>query len=118
MINEAQLSPYLMAKIRTTAWEKRRQVNDLLLLFRLMNKQRLSPAEGQLYFLLRNNYEQDYLQLLKENDPLRYQVYLEEQEKMKQQQQVYKLKEKEQQQLFVEQERKEYQLWLSLQKRA
>ncbi|MEN9964556.1 MAG: hypothetical protein RL582_1651 [Bacteroidota bacterium] len=53
-------------------------IKELQMLFRLMTKGKLSPAEGQVYFLLRNKRESAYLQLLKEIFPLRYEIYLEE----------------------------------------
>ncbi len=118
MLQEALTSPFILEQIKITPWENRRAIHDLLLLYRLMNKQRLSPAEGQLYFLLRNKYEEGYVQLLKENHPLRYQVYLEEQEKMQNQQEEQINQEKVRQQALVEQERKEYEEWLAIQKRA
>lgn len=45
-----------------------------------MKKSRLSPAEGQHFFLLRNKYESEYLELLKEIDPYKYRLALEERE--------------------------------------
>ncbi len=118
MINEAIKSPFILEKINRTSWEKRSYIKTLLLLFRLMQKQRLSPAEGQLYFLLRNQYQEDYLNLLKESHPLKYQIYLEEQEKLFNHQQFQKNKEQESHRLLVDEERKEYEQWMALQKRA
>lgn len=118
MLQEALTSPFILEQIKITTWENRSAIHDLLLLYRLMNKQRLSPAEGQLYFLLRNKYESAYVQLLKENNPMRYQVYLEEQEKMQHQQKEAAIQERTRQQLMVEQEKKEYEWWMALQKRA
>ena len=73
-------SHFILNKVKTTAWENRFYINHLTLLLRLMKKSRLSPAEGQHYFLLRNKYETEYLELLKEIDPEKYRVALEERE--------------------------------------
>ena len=72
-------SPFLLEKINTAKQKNSRYINDLCWLYRIMQKQRLSPMEGQVYFLLRNKYQNEYMDLLKEKDPVKYQVYIEEQ---------------------------------------
>jgi hypothetical protein len=80
MNKELLQSLFILNKVKTTAWENRTYINKLVLMLRLMKKNRLSPAEGQLFFLLRNKYESEYLELLKEIDPDKYKIVLEERE--------------------------------------
>jgi len=118
MLEEAMQTPYILEKIKDTSWENRTIINDILLLFRLMKKNRLSAAEGQVYFLLRNKYEEVYMNLLREMDSMKYQIFLEEREKMLHQKELSNQSEIEKQQQIVEQEKKEYEAWLAFQKRA
>lgn len=118
MLEEALQSPYILEKIKNTSWKNRDVINKILLLFRLMKKNRLSAAEGHVYFLLRNQYEEAYLNLLREMDPIKYQIYLEEQEKLLLQKEASHQNEIKRQQQIVEQEKKDYEIWLSIQKRA
>jgi len=111
-------SPFIFEKIKDISCENHKSINDLFLLFRLMKKNKLSPAEGQVYFLLRNKYEDAYMNLLQEMNPLKYQIYLEEQEKLLLEKETSHQNEIERQQQLVEQEKKEYQEWLMFQKRA
>ena len=80
MNKELLQSLFILNKVRTTAWENRTYINNLILMLRLMKKDRLSPTEGQLYFLLRNRYEREYLELLREMNPEKYKIALEERE--------------------------------------
>ena len=118
MLQEAMQSPFILEKIKTTSWGNRSYIKELFLLYRLMQKQKLSPAEGQHYFVLRNKYQQEYMYLLKETNPVKYQVFIEEQERLMQQKQDQLLSKAAKQQQLVEEERKEYLQWLALQKRA
>jgi hypothetical protein len=118
MLPEALQSPFILNQIKVTDWSNRQFIKELLLLHQLMHKQKLSPAEGQHYFVLRNRYKESYLHLLKETDPVRYQVFLEEQEQLRQQSELATLTEALLQQQLVEAERKEYQAWLAFQNRA
>lgn len=118
MLEEALQSPYILEKIKKTSWKNRDVINKILWLFRLMKKNRLSAAEGHVYFLLRNQYEEAYLNLLREMDPIKHQIYLEEQEKLLLQKEASHQNEIKRQQQIVEQEKKDYEMWLSIQKRA
>ena len=118
MLQEATQSPFILEKIKDTSWENRDIINDILLLFRLMKKNRLSAAEGQVYFLLRNKYDEAYMNLLRETDSMKYQMFLEEREKMLHQKELSNQNEIIKQQQLVEQEKKEYEEWLAFQKRA
>ena len=111
-------SPFIFEKIKDISCENHKSINDLFLLFRLMKKNKLSPAEGQVYFLLRNKYENAYLNLLQEMNPIKYQIYLEEQEKLLLQNESSHQNEIERQQQLVQQEKEEYEEWLMFQKRA
>ena len=118
MLEQAMQSPYILEKIKITSWENRDVINKILLLFRLMKKERLSAAEGHVYFLLRNQYVEAYMNLLREHDPIKYQIYLEEQEKLMLQKEASLINEIERQRQQVEQEKKEYEAWLMFQKIA
>ena len=118
MKQEAFQSPFIFENLKDTNFKNCKSINDMLLLFRLMKKNKLSPAEGHVYFLLRNKYEDAYMNLLREMNPLKYQIYLEEQEKLLLQKEASHQNEIERQQQLVEQEKKEYQEWLMFQKRA
>ena len=108
MLEKAIQSPFILEKIKTTSWQNRNSIKDLLLLFRLMSKQKLSAAEGQLYFVLRNRYQEEYMYLLKETNPIKYRVCLEEQERLIQKDQDKQKTKALCQQQLVEEERKEY----------
>lgn len=116
MLQEAIQSPHILSRLQVTKWENRNQIESLIRLLRLMKKQRLSPAEGQLYFLLRHKFPNDYLQLLKETDPIKYRACMEEQEKSNQQKQSELISMSLRQQQWIEEEKREYAFWLSLQK--
>jgi hypothetical protein len=118
MLQEAMQSNFIFKKIKTTSWDNRGYIKDLLLLYRLMQKQKLSSAEGQHYFVLRNKFQEEYTHLLKETNPIKYHVYIEEEQKLledKQDQLKIATAQKEKQ---IQQEKEEYQQWLILQKRA
>jgi hypothetical protein len=51
-------------------------------------------------------------------DPIKYQIYLEEQENLLIQKETSHQNEIKRQQQIVEQEKKDYEMWLSIQKRA
>ena len=78
MIQEIQTPVFIIKEEKLTGSNNKRYIKEINMLYRLMTKERLSPAEGQVYFLLRNKIEHAYLQLLKEIFPLRYEIYLEE----------------------------------------
>jgi hypothetical protein len=118
MKQETFQSPFIFENLKDTNLKHCTSINDMLLLFRLMKKIKLSPAEGHVYFLLRNKYEEEYMNLLREMNPFKYQIYLEEQEKLQLQKETLHQNEIEIQQQLVEQEKKEYQEWLIFQKRA
>ena len=118
MLQEILQSSFILEKTKITSWENRGYIQSLLLLFRLMKKQRLSPAEGQLYFLLRNKYQEEYMSLLKESDPIKYQIYLEEQQKLVMLQQDQNKIKQENQLRLIEEEKAEYEHWMALKKIA
>ena len=118
MIQEALQSYFILSKIKTTKWENRSYISQLLLMLKLMKKTRLSAAEGQLYFFLRNKYDQEFLHLLKENDPLQYRVFLEEQERMDFQQDIETMNKQNKIKTLINNEIDEYHQWLSIQQSA
>jgi transcriptional regulator of heat shock response len=118
MKQETLQSPSIFENLKDKNFKNCKSINDMLLLFRLMKKNKLSHAEGHVYFLLRNKYEDAYVNLLREMNPFKYQIYLEEQEKLLQQKETSHQNKIERQQELIEQEKKEYQEWLMFQKRA
>lgn len=78
MIQEIQTPVFILKEEKLKGNNNKRYIKEINMLYRLMTKERLSPAEGQVYFLLRNKRENAYFQLLKEIFPLRYEIYLEE----------------------------------------
>lgn len=118
MLTAATQSPFLIQKIKECSWKNRRYIHDLLLLRRILQKQRWSFAEGQLCFLLRNKYAEEYGCMLQELKPDQYQVWLEEREVAKHnkvdQDKIQLIRE----QALVEEEKKEYVLWCSIKKSA
>jgi hypothetical protein len=59
-------SPYLLQKIKETSWKNRDYINDLIRLERMIQKGPQGFAGGQIYFLLREKYPVEFLELLKE----------------------------------------------------
>ena len=78
MTQAIQTPTFILNEEKKKGQRSKHYIKELQMLFRLMNKEKLSPAEGQVYFLLRNKREHAYVQLLKEMNPLRYEIYLEE----------------------------------------
>jgi hypothetical protein len=78
MTQEIQTPVFILNEEKKKGHRNMHYIKELQLLFRLMTKGKLSPAEGQVYFLLRNKLENAYVQLLKEINPFRYEIYLEE----------------------------------------
>jgi L-rhamnose mutarotase len=118
MLQEIMLSTFILEKTKKTSWQNRGYIQRLLLLNRLMKKQKLSPAEGQLYFILRNKYQEEYMALLKESNPVKYQIYIEEQQKLLMLQQEEIKTRKELQAILIEEEKAVYEQWMSLKKIA
>lgn len=118
MLQEAIQSSFILDKIKKTSWENRGYIKELLILYNLMQKQKLSPAEGQYYFVLRNKYQEEYASLLKETNPIKYQVYVEEQQKLLEEQQNQIKIDFAQIEQKIKQEKEEYHQWLAIQKRA
>jgi DNA replication initiation complex subunit (GINS family) len=116
MLKDELQSLFIINKIKTTGWQNRIYINHILLMLRMMKKSKLSPAEGQLFFLLRNKYENEYLQLLKENDQEKYRAFMEDREV----QLNYKEAEAESKQQKIakriKQELEEYKEWITIQK--
>jgi hypothetical protein len=118
MLQEAMQSIFILKKIKCTSWQNRGYIKDLLLLLSLMQKQKMSPAEGQHYFVLRNKYQEEYRCLLKETNPIKHQVYIEEQQRLSEEKQDQIKMASAQKEKQIQQEIEEYQKWLALQKRA
>jgi hypothetical protein len=108
-------SPFLRQQLKATDWKNRAELHQQVLLYRLMKKKRLSAIEGQLYFHLRNRYQESYVQLLKEMNPVAYKAYLEQQEALLCRQSMEQQSLADRQREWIAQEKREYAMWLSLQ---
>lgn len=78
MIQENQKAMLTFEDVRDKIKFHKKHYHHVFLMFRMMNKKKLSFIEGHHFFLLRNKYEKAYVQLLRELDPMRYELYLEE----------------------------------------
>jgi len=116
MIKEALQSVFIVNKIKATSWEDRKYINHLMLLLRLMKKSKLSAAEGQLYFLLRNKYEEEYLQLLKETAPERYRFFIEDRELQHKHKEAEMESQEQRIAKQISRELAEYKQWIAIQK--
>lgn len=112
-----QLSTILQ-KTKSNKWENRAYIKGLVLLVDLMLKQKLNDREGQLYFDLRNQYQEEYLSMIKAYNPIMHQVLLEEQHNLLLIHQDQNKIMQQQQQRIVEEEKAQYQHWLTLQKHS
>ena len=114
MLQQNITSAFVLEKIKATSWTKRNYIQELLQLYRMMLRKRMSAAEGQVYFLLRNKYVDEYGQLLKEINPVRYNAYLEEKEQLQYQVVTSQHQRAEWQQQQIQQEKAFYHQWMSL----
>ena len=74
-------SPYLLQKIKETSWKNRDYINDLIRLESTIQKGPQGFAGGQIYFLMRQKYSVEFLELLKEASPQRYEEALAQHQK-------------------------------------
>ena len=75
-------STYLLQKIGETSWKNRDYINDLISLELMIQRGPQGFAGGQIYFLLRHKYPLEFLELLKEASPQRYEEALAQQQKV------------------------------------
>jgi len=80
MLQKIMQSGFNVENINFKTLQHQGYIQNILLLVGLMQIKKLSPAEGQLFFVLRHTYQEEYLGLLKVHNPISYQVYLEEQQ--------------------------------------
>jgi hypothetical protein len=107
-------SPYLLQKIKETSWKNRDYINDLIRLERMIQKGPQGFAGGQIYFLLREKYPVEFLELLKEASPKRYKAALADQQKSEIEKASYKEKMIAAEKQEAEKEKKAYANWIAL----
>jgi len=107
-------SPYLLQKIAETSWKNRDYINDLIRLERMIQKGPQGFAGGQIYFLLREKYPVEFLELLKEASPQRYEAALADQQKSKIKKASYEEKIATAEKQQAEREKEAYANWISL----
>jgi hypothetical protein len=107
-------SPYLLQKIKETSWKNRDYINDLIRLECMIQKGPQGFAGGQIYFLLRKKYPVEFLELLKEASPERYEAALADQQKSEIEKASYKEKITAAEKLEAEREKEAYANWIAL----
>ena len=107
-------SPYLLQKIKETSWKNRDYINDLIRLERMIQKGPQGFAGGQIYFLLREKYPVEFLELLKEASPQRYEAALADQQKSVIDKASYEEKMAAAEKQEAEKEKKVYANWIAL----
>ena len=107
-------SPYLLQKIAATSWKNRDYINDLLRLERMIRNGPQGYAGGQIYFLLREKYPVELLELLKEVSPQRYEAELAQQQKAVIDKASYEEKMATAEKQETEREKEAYANWIAL----
>ena len=107
-------SPYLLQKIKETIWKNGDYINDLIRLERMIKKGPQGFAGGQIYFLLRKKYPVEFLELLKEASPQRYEAELADQQKSVIDKASYEEKMAAAEKQEAEKEKKVYANWIAL----
>ena len=107
-------SPYLLQKIKETSWKNRNYINDLISLERMIQRGPQGFAGGQIYFLLREKYPVELLELLKEVSPQRYEAELAQQQKAVIDKASYEEKMATAEKQEAEREKEAYANWIAL----
>ena len=107
-------SPDLLQKIKETIWKNRDYINDLIRLERMIKKGPQGFAGGQIYFLLREKYPVEFLELLKEASPQRYEAELADQQKSEIEKASYEEKMAAVEKQEAEREKQAYANWIAL----
>ena len=74
-------SPFILSKIKTTSYENKKYIEELIRLLKYINNGVYGFASGQIFHILRERYPTEYLALLKETNSPEYEEILEEMEK-------------------------------------
>ena len=72
----SSVSPFIVQKIKTTSWSNRTYINDLLKIRNWIINEPKGFNSGQHFWHYRNKYSQEYLALLEEINPVKYQFEL------------------------------------------
>ena len=72
----SSVSPFIIQKIKTTSWSNRTYINDLLKIRNWIINEPKGFISGQHFWHFRNKYPQEYLALLDEINPEKYQFEL------------------------------------------
>jgi hypothetical protein len=95
-------SKYIKHKIKTVSWTNRAYVDDLIGLARFIREQPHGFAANMLFTQLKNKYPGDYLELLREHSPEKYERALEEAREEKEKQDIDKQRAVEQEETLKE----------------
>ena len=75
-------SPFILQHIKNTSWQNREYINNLLQLERYIKYGANGMASNQMYFVLREKYQMEFLALLSEIDPVKMEKQKKEFEKL------------------------------------
>ncbi len=114
MQNASTVSKFIVDKIKTTPWKKRAYINDLLQLRSWIINGPTGFISGQHYWRFRNKYPQEYLALLQEHSPEKYQQELMRREETLLQNWNRLKEQKAQKQSEAEKDLEEYEEWLAI----
>lgn len=114
MQKSQHISPFILQKIKTTAWHKRAYINDLLKLRQWIIKGTEDDSCSALFVQMKLKYTQEYLSLLQEISPENYQLELAQRAQYLQEQWDQLRANKERQRKEAQQEMEEYQEWMAM----
>ena len=110
----SSVSPFIVQKIKTTSWSNRTYINDLLKIRNWIINEPKGFISGQRFWHFRKKYPKEYLALLKEINPEKYQYEIIHREELLAQK-WNRLKERKSNKMKEEvKEMEEYQEWMAL----
>ena len=107
-------SAYIVQKIKDTEWKDRQYVNVLLQLERFIKHGANGIAGNQVYFNIRNSYRTEYLALLQETSPERYEAEIESEKEEKELAAQKKIIAKQKEAIEKAEEKEAYKKWIDL----
>ena len=107
-------STYIIQKIKDTEWKDRQYVNVLLQLERFIKHGANGIAGNQVYFNIRNSYRTEYLALLKEASPERYDEEIRSEKEQKELAAQKKIIAKQKEAIEEAEEKEAYKKWIDL----
>ena len=107
-------SAYIIQKIKDTEWKDRQYINILQQLERFIKHGANGIAGNQVYFNIRNSYRTEYLGLLKESSPERYEDELKSEKEQKELAAKKKIIDKQKKAIEEAEEKEAYKKWMNL----